>query len=542
MERGEIPEVAALGNALTTLFSTLGMSQSAYAVRVSLDKSVVSRSLRGRRVATQDFIDRLVREVEARHSSPVQPEVHSNLRRLRLSALQVCDPAVYELESLRAEMEQAHRKAEILARHQEALHDLLEKKETHIRRLHVELDQVRQDWIADRPTAESADVQVRASRSSDEDGVAEEIARLKAELADVAAARADAERRCAELESQVREMEEELGARSGESGSVLLPLEIVQDQVMAHWEAGRTKDAARELTEAALTRSVDDLSDLVTWLDSQGDHLHGDHVVREVARVRDVDDVAAFGKLTLDRQWTPSFLHQAAARAGLLAAEACLVMTPRNIAVLHALWPDRWDPGAPRVLRPTGAPHSVLAALLESPRTLDDVAQVMAVIPADDRAAVKNLHSSTTGFRQAYTLSLLPIALEHEWHEFLSLLIADFVRTADADSVWLALNDTRLSRMTAAQWRAMTRALLECLSLEQFSPVFHGICRAHKDLLTPQGLERTPLFVILRELHDRGLLPDFAKVVGSRAAFRPKSRKERSLARAALIAWHKRQD
>ncbi|MFF3912927.1 hypothetical protein ACFYZB_05450 [Streptomyces sp. NPDC001852] len=539
LERGEVPEVVALGNALTTLFNTLGVSQSAYAVRVSLDKSAVSRALRGRRVATQDFIDRLVREVESTRGAPVQPEVRSNLRQLRLNALHVCDPAAYELESLRGEMERTQRKVEVLVRHQEALHDLLEKKEQQVEQLRAELHQVRQDWIADQAVATDAEVAVQTEPVADEHDLAEEVARLQAELADVAAARAEAEARCAELESRVREMEEEVAARSGEAGSVMLPLGIVQDQLTAHWESGRTIEAARDLTEAALTRQVDELSDLVNWLDERGTRTHADHVVREVARIRGVEDVAAFGRRTLDLQWRPSSAHRAAERAGLLAAEACLVMTPQDIAALHLLWPNQWDPGPDRVLLLRGqGPHSILAALLESPRGLDDIAQVMAHLPVDDEAAVRNLRSAAA-LGDEHKLALLPLAKEFEWRELFSLLFIDFSKDVKADHIWLALGTTRLSRMTDQQWRALTGTLLENLSLVHFSRVFCGACEVYKDFLTPEGLRHTFLAVMLQELDDRGLLRDFSKIAGSRPALLPKRRKERALARGALIAWHR---
>ncbi|MFJ4322436.1 hypothetical protein ACIP3A_04860 [Streptomyces tricolor] len=542
LERGEIPEVAALGNALTVLFNTLGMSQSAYAVRVSLDKSVVSRALRGRRVATQDFIDRLVHEVGSVRGTPVQPEVRSNLRALRLAALQVCDPAVYELEHLRVEMEQLQRKAEMLARHQEALHGLLEKKEEQIARLRAELHQVRQDWFAAGPGTTGTAVEARAERDADANGLAEEVTRLRAELAEVAAARADAERRCAGLESQLRKMEEDLAARSGEAGDVALPLEILRQQLAAHWERGRTREAARDLTEAALTRSVDELSDLVTWLDERGGRLHSDHVVREVARVRGVDDVAAFGRRTLDRQWTPSFTHHAAARAGVLAAEACLVMTPQDIAALHMLWPREWDPGGNPFLAASG-PYSVLAALLKSPRDLDDVARAMARIPADEKAAVRNLHSVAGGGRRSeYVLVLLLLASECEWPELFSLLLVDLVRHLDPDYIWMGMRSHRLEQLSGERWRSLTRTLLDKLTLEQFSRLFTGICKAYQDFLTPQGLAATPLSVMLREITDRGLLPDFAKTAGSRPALMPGRRRDRALARSALIAWRTAQD
>ncbi|MGW2491109.1 hypothetical protein ACWCV9_28345 [Streptomyces sp. NPDC001606] len=539
LERGEIPEVVALGKALTTLFKTLGVTQKTYANRIQRAESDVSRFLRGRKVAPQDFIDRLVTDVEAVRGTSLQPDVRSNLRTLRLGAIRVCDPSLYELESLRGEMEQTQREARALARHQEALHDLLEKKENEIRRLHAELDQVRQDWIADRLAARRAEVEVRAQAEAeaDEDGLAEEIARLRADLAEITEARTAAERRCEELEAQVREMEEELAARSGEAGTVALPVEAVQEQLEAHWAAGRNRDAARELTEAALTRPVADLSDLIAWLDHSGHRPHGDHLVREVARVRAVEDVAAFGSRTLDRQWAPSSMRQAADRAGLLAAEACLVMTPQDIATLHLLWPGRWQPprDRPRVLPP---PDSVLEALLASPRGLDDLAEVMARIPADEKAAVTTLGSAATGFRGEYLLELLPLAVRFEWRELSSLLIAHFEEKADVFFVWRALGGGRLSDEHHVHWRSLTRILLDSVSLERFTPLFSGACKVYEDFLTVQGLGRTPLRFILQEIRDHGLMQDFSRIAGGRATLAPERRRERALMRKALTAWH----
>ncbi|MEU7297171.1 helix-turn-helix transcriptional regulator [Streptomyces exfoliatus] len=93
IERGEVPEVAALGTVLTGLFTRLGIPQSQYAHRVHLDKSAVSRYLSGRRLAPQEFIDRLVREVEEHVGAPLQLEAKEAIRGQRLEALRVCNPA-----------------------------------------------------------------------------------------------------------------------------------------------------------------------------------------------------------------------------------------------------------------------------------------------------------------------------------------------------------------------------------------------------------------------------------------------------------------
>lgn len=542
LARGEIPEIAALGNELTTLFNTLGISQSAYAVRVSLDKSVVSRCLRGRRLATRDFIDRLIREVETQRHTSLQTEVRSNLYRLHLTALRVCDPALYELESVRAEMEQTQHRVEMLSRHQEALHDLLEKKESQIRHLHAELDQMRQD----RNTAQGHNMEGEAPRdhpSPHQDELAEEVARLKAELADVTAARADAEHQCSELESQIREMEEQLALRSGGGGSVTLPIVAFQNQLMAYWETDQNTEAARELTEAALIRPVDDLSDLVAWLDNREDQLHADHIVREVARLRNVDDVAEFGKRTLHRQWTPSSTQQAARRAGLLVEETCAVMTPHDIARLHTLWPDRWDQGATnRSLIPSARTKSVLDALLESPRSLNDLAQVLARIPADDERAVTNLHDSASGYRTEYQLTLLLLAFQLNWHHLFTLLASDLTKNATSRYMRYEFKNSRLRNMADSQWKTLTHALLDGLTLDHFVPIFTTICISYEEFISPPGMERTPIPLILQKVHDIGLLSDFSGLMGRRLnSLRPGRRKERDLARRALNIWAKSQ-
>ncbi|WP_316769941.1 hypothetical protein [Streptomyces sasae] len=379
-----------------------------------------------------------------------------------------------------------------------------------------------------------------AQRSDDAGGPGEDISRLKAELAEVTARRAEAEHRCAQLESKIRDMEEELAARSGESGSVMLPLAALQSQLVTYWENGRNNEAARELTEAALVLPVEGLSDLVAWLDDREDRQHAAHVVRNMARVRDVDDVAAFGGRTLRKQWTPSDSQWAAVRAELLAAEACKVMTPRDIARLHTLWPDSWNVAEVEFrFRPSG-PTSVLAALLESDRTLDEVAQVLALVPPDDEAAVKNLYASAT-YKDEYLLTLIPVAAEHEWQQLLTLLVTDLSKRVHRLGLWLTVRSSRLGTMTDAQWRTLTGLLLDGLSLEGLMPVFTAVCKAYNDSLTPVGLALTPLPAILRELQTRNVLSDFTKLVGGRWALLPERRKERDLARSALAAWRKSQ-
>ncbi|MER7181813.1 hypothetical protein ABT404_20405 [Streptomyces hyaluromycini] len=278
----------------------------------------------------------------------------------------------------------------------------------------------------------------------------------------------------------------------------------------------------------------------MAWLDHREDRQHGDHVVRNVARVRDVDDVAAFGRQTLHRQWTPSSFHTAAERAELLAAEACRVMPPRDIARLHVLWPGSWETAEGGFRLRARGPQSVLAALLESPRSQSEVARVLALIPPDDVTAVENLHASAT-HRDAYVLTLIPVASEYRWQQLLALLVTDLAKRVRMPGLWLSLHDERLGGMTDAEWRALTGVLVDGLSLEGLVAVFTAVCKAYQHSLMNAGLVGTPLPAILQELRARSTLSDLTKLLGSRWALLPERRKERNLARSALVAWRKSQ-
>ncbi|MFD0374577.1 hypothetical protein [Streptomyces sp. NPDC127112] len=242
---------------MTDLFNTLGVSQRAYAVRVTLDPSVVSRYLRGQRVATQDFVDRLIREAENKLGSPLQEEARARLHDLRLAAVRATDPAAYELESLRREMERSQRAVERLTRQQEALHDLLEKREDEAATVRAELGRLRRDWAEDSAEASRRELDLRAAadaHTNARDSLLAEIARLRADLADTTALKADAETRCRELEDRVLAMEEEMAGlqeATGE-GSGLAIGELLR-HLSPISSAGRSQAASARIRPIALT-------------------------------------------------------------------------------------------------------------------------------------------------------------------------------------------------------------------------------------------------------------------------------------------------
>ena len=280
VERGVVPEVAELGNVLKELFNRLGITQTQYAYRVHLHKSVVSRCLNGQRLAGPEFIERLITEVEDHVGKPLKLEAKEAVQALRLKALRATSPDEFRLEQLRGELARSRRDTERAHRNIEALHDLLAKREAEVRSAADELDQLRLDWGA-------------------------EIARLRQDLQDAECLRLDAERRSEGLRDEVLRLEEELSRRSPEGGGTgLLPLEAFQEQLEAMWEADEFAEAARELTEAAWSRPLAEAAELLHWLAETEPRrpVTAETLVGDVARLRPLEDLLVFATHVADSE------------------------------------------------------------------------------------------------------------------------------------------------------------------------------------------------------------------------------------------------
>ncbi|MFF8932863.1 hypothetical protein ACF1AO_37060 [Streptomyces longwoodensis] len=462
IEHGEVPEVAVLGNALTSLFNTLEMTQNAYAVRISMDKSIISRYLRGRRVATEDFIDRLVREVEARRGVSIQPEARRQLTRFRLNALKVTDPVTYELEALRAEMLESERKVSMLVRHQEALHDLLEKRESEIRSVQGELEKVRLDSTADLVRAERAEVELRQRvkhHSTECDRLVQEIARLKSELSEITTLKADAEQRCVELEAQVRAMEEALAARPGMSGETQLPLGALKEQLAGLVDAGEQREASREVTEAAWGRSIDEVADLVGWLAERRDHSRRDRLITEVAHVRDVEELAEFGRqIRSPKGFFPLVLIE----------ETAAVRSPQEIVQLHNAWHTNETPDYIK--------GSLLASLIRSLR--EDVVETLAQLDPNDTSAITIL--KRTRMRTGHERRCVRIVAELESKGYANLATAlcegAFMRSSKLNYLLSGLEHWQCVHFAIAMQRAEPIEVITQWLLKEFDspPVYEG--------------------------------------------------------------------
>ncbi|WP_158939453.1 hypothetical protein [Streptomyces sp. NRRL S-87] len=412
VERGEVPEVAELGNTLTGLFNTLGVSQRAYAVRVTLDPSVVSRYLRGQRVATEDFVDRLIREVEARLGTPLQEAARARVRDQRLAALRATDPALHELETVRQEAAHARRTVARLGREQDALHDRMDRLEAELAAANTELEQQRTDWARDQTAARRRELELRAAAERDRgarEALEAELARLRAHLADLTALRADAESRCRALEDRVLGLEEELGAlragRGGPEEEPGLPVAVMLDRVSAHLVAGELREVTRALDAAAWERPADELVRILAWLVEMGARHRAEWMVGLVCEYRSLDVVAELGSRL------PALGREAALDRELLS-HLMRTGTPQDLARLHAAWSTAQDG------------HRGAGLLTEAVRTAKgaDLAALLALVD-DAGATVHAVHKASRRDFQPRRLFGLARRLSEQGHEALAAAV-----------------------------------------------------------------------------------------------------------------------
>lgn len=510
VERGEVPEVAVLSNALTELFNTLGVSQNAYAVRVSLDKSIVSRYLRGRRIPPQDFINRLCREAEKKLGAPLQPEVKSRVARFRLDALRVCDPAAYELESLRAEMKQSQRQVQKLVRQQEALHDLLGKRESAIHDMRGELEQARQDWTDEALRAHRNEVELLEHverQSVERERLMEEIARLKVDLSHVTALRAEAERRCDDLEFRVKEMEEELAAARAESDSgSRLPLAALRGQLEELLEGGEQREVAREIVEAAWERPIEDVVDLLFWFWKRGDLTRRDRLVAEVVHSRSVEEVTELGNAVLGTPQMPRPRNplETTPLPLLFNQGVVAIRTPQDIATLHTQLARHWN-----VRGPSPTSRNLLTALLRSDRDVDDIAEVISRLDHDDDVA-NQLIRQTVSFRHhsGHSLALIPQLIKIKRDD----LVPSFCSRLNDEPRVPRTDISKLRSLSEGHHRLLIRALMQVLPMKAVVIFLGSVCAEYSSNSVP---EDSSLAIYFDEIKSAGQLVELAGLLES---------------------------
>ncbi len=344
IEVSQLPEVAALATALTTLFNGLGVPQQRYAARIAMDKSTVSRYLNGRRVANQDFVNRLFSELERHRGAPLTEETRSRVHRLRLAALRVSDPQAFEVENLRDEVDRSHRTIKNLRRQQEALELLLDQKEDVAREAERQLELLRGDWVADRVQSEARFLSLSGEnhrQKEESEGLRAEIENLKQQLADVSDLRRDAEERCSELQRQLAAAEEKLAERienQADNEFPYSPAEVAEQVFAAHAQE-RFNDAARLLSLAAAHFNGDDT--VALWrsiASSRRGYIDAIRLLDDAVRFGSVETVTSIAEAVCDAnsdQW-PSTARNVATS----------IATSRTAAELLKLY-HQWCSGGP---------------------------------------------------------------------------------------------------------------------------------------------------------------------------------------------------
>ncbi|WP_329051710.1 hypothetical protein OG873_19895 [Streptomyces violaceus] len=284
-----LPEVAALATELTLIFKSLAMSQQQYAIRANYDKSYVSRFLNGRRVATQDFVDRLLKEVETNRGVPITEQTRARLFNLRTAALRVYDPDLYKLEKVRDEAHRYQREIKRLMLHQEALEGLLERRQAEVNEARKELTQAQSDWITDKVHTEAEILTLKGEglRYDDErKTLLDEISRLRQELKITIEQRDIAEQRCALLEEQTKAVEIEIAEKREREGieDVGVPIGFIQDRL----ERADDVTIYRELVEFASSRASSDVANMALWLYRHGMKDYTTQLVTDYCRQRPV--------------------------------------------------------------------------------------------------------------------------------------------------------------------------------------------------------------------------------------------------------------
>lgn len=290
IERGEMAEVAELGNVLRELFNTLGISQRQYAKRIRLDPSAVSRYLGGQRMPTKQFVEQLISEVESERGGSVTLEAREAIRTKWLTALKETDPAEFQLETLRAELARSRRETERANRNVEALHLLLRQKEAQVQDAAEDLARLQLDWSAERVDVAREQIALHGeqeSLSASRDALLREIEVLKNDLREAERLRSEAEEHSRELRERVLRLEEELAER-GPTGEI--PLDVLKGQLLRMWEEENFPEASRDLTEAAWARPLAEVLDLMRWLAERKDRDNLSALVSDAARLRPAED------------------------------------------------------------------------------------------------------------------------------------------------------------------------------------------------------------------------------------------------------------
>jgi hypothetical protein len=210
-DNGLTPQARGLAAQLRTLFEGIGLTQTRYAARAHLDKSVVCRYLKGERIPPWDFVhDLLVESTKRRGGTPPTSEVVAHLRALHRAALEAGTSSGHRVMLLQEQLREADAIAQRAESRVQDLEQALDAMRHRVAKLEIrnrEFQAVADEshtWDAIEPIQRAGEVHAEHAM------LQAEIERLTGELDAAQRRLITAEARCQELEWQLNQTPDNL--------------------------------------------------------------------------------------------------------------------------------------------------------------------------------------------------------------------------------------------------------------------------------------------------------------------------------------------
>ncbi len=204
------PERYELAVVLRDLAQRLGVSLSRYAVRVSWDRSTLSRFFSGALVPPAEFVEQLLENGDRETGTELTPAAKDLVRKLHRTALRATSPASGALQDLRDQLTEADRESRHFQQEARLLREVIRRAQEQLDEQQFRLRQLENAGAAER-LAHRIELEQRSedfeSIRTERDALRESLTRHKAELEEAQRRAHEAELRCASLERQLETAE-----------------------------------------------------------------------------------------------------------------------------------------------------------------------------------------------------------------------------------------------------------------------------------------------------------------------------------------------
>lgn len=204
------PERYDLALALRELAQRPGVTLNRYAVRVSWDRSTLSRFLSGALVPPAEFVEQLIDDGDRETGAELTRATRELVRKLHRTALRATSPEAADLQDLRDKLTVADQESRHLQRETRLLREMVRNAHEQLDEQQGRLRQLEHAGAADRLIHRAELDQYSAdfeSLKADRDSLQETLTRLTAELGEAERRAQEAEARCTVLEQQLEAAE-----------------------------------------------------------------------------------------------------------------------------------------------------------------------------------------------------------------------------------------------------------------------------------------------------------------------------------------------